>query len=195
MRGFSESWYDSCVDRERVSFHECSGCEATPTPTPTPCPTPNTIKPSANCSWDSRYCTWNCNYGGGGCTTEGFAGGCPPGTEPNGYGLCCLSGGGCEGWQVCYEPEVYDTLTCDCVYPSPIIIDVAGDGFRLTDAAGGVPFDINSDGRAERVGWTEVDSDDAWLALDRDGDGAVNGGTELFGNFTAQPPPHRQNFA
>ena len=76
---------------------------------------------------------------------------------------------GCEGLQLCYEPEVYDPLTCSCVYPSPIIIDVAGDGFRLTAARGGVEFDINSDGRGlallkriaggrmsldRQVGWT-----------------------------------------
>ena len=57
------------------------------------------------------------------------------------------SGDGCPDFTLCYEPEVYDTLTCSCVYPSPIIIDVAGDGFRLTAARGGVEFDINSDGR------------------------------------------------
>jgi hypothetical protein len=33
---------------------------------------------------------------------------------------------------------------------SPIVIDVAGDGFDLTDGAGGVDFDLNNDGMANR---------------------------------------------
>ena len=76
-----------------------------------------------------------------------------------------------------------------CAYPnSPLMVDTARDGYRLTSVDNGVRFDLDADGVAEQVAWTRRDSDDAFLALDRNGNGRIDDGAELFGNHTPARP-------
>lgn len=66
------------------------------------------------------------------------------------------------------------------------MIDTRGDGFNLTDAEHGVDFDLDADGRPERLSWTAANSDDAFLFLDRNENKAVDNGIELFAGNTPQ---------
>lgn len=82
---------------------------------------------------------------------------------------------------------VWDYEICECRQGSPILIDVNRDGFTLSDAVNGVRFDLFGDGRPVQTAWTRSGSDDSFLALDRNGNGTIDDGAELFGNNTPQP--------
>lgn len=47
-----------------------------------------------------------------------------------------------------------------------------------------VTFDIQGNGTYQKISWPKSGSGNAWLVYDRDDDGIIKDGTELFGNFT-----------
>ncbi len=154
-----------------------------PTPTPSPSPTPGG------------------GVGGLGCSPECF--------EPEPDCPCYRQDGGLgKNFPSCnsspafinagFSPTSKLVTYCRCRV-SPILIDVDGNGFTMTNAVNGVPFDFNGDGViGGKLAWTTVNSDDAWLTLDRNQNNRVDNGQELFGNATPQPAPpngeERQGF-
>jgi hypothetical protein len=65
---------------------------------------------------------------------------------------------------------------------SPLVLDLSGDGIELTSVAEGVTFDLTATG-ASPMAWTKG-ADDALLAMDRNGNGTIDHGGELFGEAT-----------
>ncbi|MGI0024652.1 MAG: hypothetical protein ACREA4_05840, partial [Nitrososphaera sp.] len=64
----------------------------------------------------------------------------------------------------------------------PLILDLDGDGIETANTNDAAFFDHDGNGFAEQTGW--VGADDGMLAWDRDGDGRINDGKELFGDQT-----------
>lgn len=149
-----------------------------PTPLPTPTPTPSPTPIPGGCNSVPNFILFPTN----GCAS----------------GFMSLNGtcGRSEAFmQQCFQSGDYDFDSCSCTGGcgwdgscSPIVVDVFGDGFSLTNAGDGIDFDINNDGSLERHSWTSMDSDDAWLALDRNNNGVIDTGKELFGSVSPQEP-------
>jgi hypothetical protein len=81
------------------------------------------------------------------------------------------------------DPCLIDENGQECV--SPILIPLTrAQAIKLTSTAEGVLFDLNADGVVEQTAWTASDSRVAFLAMDRNGNGVIDSGSELFGNKT-----------
>ncbi len=63
----------------------------------------------------------------------------------------------------------------------PLALDLNGDGeISLTDLTSGIDFDLNADGVLDRSAF--IGGGDGFLALDRNENGAIDDGSELFGD-------------
>ena len=104
--------------------------------------------------------------GGGGPEGGGVI---EPGGDPGGPGtqLECIPG---------VDPH--------CGITSPIVINFDNGPYRLTGTESAVLFDITGSGSRIPISWTAAGTNQSFLWIDRNHDGAVTGGAELFGTAT-----------
>jgi hypothetical protein len=62
----------------------------------------------------------------------------------------------------------------------PLVLDLASNGFTTRGLGDAVRFDLDADGRSDEI--SVPSGDDALLALDRNGNGRIDDGRELFGD-------------
>lgn len=78
------------------------------------------------------------------------------------------------------EEKIFRVVPCNV--GDPLVLDLAGDGVTIIAPwHSRATFDLFGNGSLMQVAW--VGGDDAFLVLDRDQNGSIDSGRELFGNF------------
>jgi len=73
--------------------------------------------------------------------------------------------------------EAFEVVGKEEIYTDPLVINLDTDAASLSNVT--FSFDLNCDGKAETL--SGLDSSSGFLALDKNGDGKINDGSELFG--------------
>jgi len=78
--------------------------------------------------------------------------------------------------------NIFTTASTTAPRRDPLILDLDRDGTETIGVDAGAYFDHDANGFAEQTGW--VSPDDGLLAMDRNGNGGIDTGRELFGDNT-----------
>jgi len=157
------------------------------------------------CTWKIDTCTMGpCNGHDGSNESECYAEGNTGGCSAEVFKAWCTRRTGTTMWDDIHEQWVKDrcgassaTLVentfsakneakcVECRCTTPLVLSFDGGPVALRSDDGLTRFDLSArqDGSATRTDWPAASN--PWLALDRDGDGRITSGRELFGSATS----------
>jgi len=88
--------------------------------------------------------------------------------------------------QASFTSDQFHALTTQQVqalnFNTPLVLDLSGNGIQTLGLGAGVDFDVADTGSQRNTGW--IGSGNGFLVMDRNGDGTINNGSELFGSGT-----------